>query len=37
MQLRTVIDYARSQTVYMIRLQRRWFISVSVIGAKQKL
>lgn len=37
MQLHTVINYARSQIVYMIGLQRRWFMSVSVIGAKQKL
>lgn len=32
-----VIDYARSQIVYMIGLQKRWFISVSVTAAKQKL
>lgn len=32
-----VIDYSRSQIEYMIGLQRIWFISVSVIGAKQKL
>lgn len=31
------INYARSQIAYMIRLKRKWFISVSVIGAKQKL
>lgn len=32
-----VIDYARSQIEYMIGLQSRWFISVSVVSAKQKL